>query len=76
MPGLKLGAIADERPVRVTVTLPAALHRMLLDYAEVHGRENGQSLTPEILVPAMLERFMIADRAFARQRRRSRVEKA
>jgi hypothetical protein len=30
---LKLGAIADDRPVKLTVELPAAVHRDLLAYA-------------------------------------------
>ena len=33
MAKLKLGAIADEKPVKLTVELPAAVHRDLLAYA-------------------------------------------
>ena len=32
MAKLKLGAIADEKPVKLTVELPAAVHRDLLAY--------------------------------------------
>ena len=32
---LKLGPIAEEKPVKVTVELPALLHRNLVAYAEV-----------------------------------------
>ncbi|WP_247302536.1 DUF2274 domain-containing protein [Bradyrhizobium sp. 48] len=35
MTKLKLGAIADDKPIRVTVELPAALHRDLVAYAKV-----------------------------------------
>lgn len=35
MAKLKLGPIADEKPVKVTVELPAALYRNLAAYAEV-----------------------------------------
>ena len=35
MATLKLGAIIDERPVRLTIELPAAVHRDLATYAEV-----------------------------------------
>ncbi|RUV13946.1 DUF2274 domain-containing protein [Mesorhizobium sp. M5C.F.Ca.IN.020.32.2.1] len=31
---LKLGAIPDDKPVKVTVELPAALHRDLVSYAD------------------------------------------
>lgn len=43
MTKLKLGPLVDEKPVRVTVELPAAVHRDLVAYAEVLGRETGQS---------------------------------
>ena len=38
---LKLGAIADDKPVRLTVEIPAALHRDLVDYAQVLGQGDG-----------------------------------
>ena len=34
MAKLKLGAIEDDKPVRVTIDLPAALHRDLAAYAQ------------------------------------------
>lgn len=34
MTQLKLSAIPDDRPVKVTVELPAALHRDLVAYAD------------------------------------------
>jgi hypothetical protein len=69
MSKLRLGAILDERPVKLTVDLPAAIHRDLLLYAEVHGRETGQAIDPSKLVAPMLARFMATDRAFAKERR-------
>jgi hypothetical protein len=73
MPNLKLGPIADDRPVRLTIALPAQVHRMLLTYAELHGRLTGQAAAPDKLMPAMLERFMLSDRIFAREwRKRAR----
>ena len=41
MAKLKLGAIADDKPVKLTIELPAALHRDLVAYAEALGRETG-----------------------------------
>ena len=42
MAKLKLGPIADDKPVKVTVELPAPLHRDLTAYAEILGRDTGQ----------------------------------
>jgi hypothetical protein len=70
MTRLKLGPIADDKPVKVTVELPAALHRDLTAYAEVLSRENGHPPTgPVRLIVPMLERFIATDRAFAKAKR-------
>ena len=69
MTKLKLGPLADDKPVRVTVELPAAVHRDLVAYAEALGRETGQSAEPAKLIGPMLSRFMTTDRAFAKARR-------
>ena len=44
MAKLKLGAIADDKPIKLTVELPAAVHRDLIAYAEALGRETGQPI--------------------------------
>ncbi len=70
MAKLKLGPIADYKPVKVTLELPAGLHRHLLAYAAVLARESGQPATaPVLLIAPMLERFMATDREFAKARR-------
>jgi hypothetical protein len=69
MSKLKLGPLADDKPVRLTVDLPAATHRDLIAYAEVLGRESGQAVEPTKLIAPMLARFMSTDREFARARR-------
>ncbi len=70
MAKLKLGAIADGKPVRVTIELPAPLHRDLVAYGEVLARETGQAaIEPAKLVVPMLARFMASDRVFAKLRR-------
>ena len=66
---LKLSAIPDDKPVKLTVDLPAAVHRDLVAYAEVLGGETGQAVEPAKLVAPMLARFMSTDRAFLRARR-------
>ncbi len=70
MAKLKLGAIADDKPVKLTVELPAAVYRDLVAYAEALGRETGQAISePAKLIAPMLARFIAGDRAFARLRR-------
>jgi hypothetical protein len=70
MTKLKLGAIADDKPVKVSVELPAAVHRDLVAYAEVLARETGRSVgDPMKLISPMIERFMATDRGFAKARR-------
>jgi hypothetical protein len=72
---LKLGAIADEKPVKLTVELPAAVHRDLIAYAKALARETGQPIAdPSKLVAPILARFMATDRAFAKARRKNQVE--
>lgn len=66
---LKLGALVDEKPVRLTIELPAAVHRDLVAYAEVLAAETGQVVDPAKLIVPMLARFMTTDRAFAKARR-------
>jgi hypothetical protein len=71
MAKLKIGAIESDKPVRMTIELPAAVHRDLLAYAEVHARETGQtSSEPGKLIAPMLARFMATDRGFAKSRRK------
>jgi hypothetical protein len=75
MAKLKLGTIADDKPVKLTVELPATVHRDLLAYAEVLSRENGQPIAdPSKLVGPMVARFMATDRVFGRARRKSQIE--
>ena len=70
MAKLKLGPIADDNPVKVTLELPASLHRDLTAYAEILGRESGHPPgDPVRLIVPMLERFMATDRGFAKARR-------
>ncbi|MFC3175461.1 DUF2274 domain-containing protein [Novosphingobium bradum] len=70
MAKLKLGPIVEDKPVKVTLELPASLHRDLVAYAAILGREAGNaSADPIRLIVPMLERFMASDRGFAKARR-------
>ncbi|MGE4061657.1 MAG: DUF2274 domain-containing protein [Sphingomonadales bacterium] len=77
MTKLKLGPLADDKPVRLTVELPAAIHRDLVAYAEILSRTSGQPASePARLIPPMIERFMATDRAFVKARRERTVQGA
>ena len=70
MTKLKLGPLPDDKPVKITVGLPAPLYRDLVAYAEVLARESGQpAVDPVRLITPMLERFIATDRGFARAQR-------
>ncbi len=69
MTKLKLGPLVDDKPVKVTVELPAAVHRDLVAYAAALAAETGgDAVPPEKLIAPMLARFMATDRAFRRHR--------
>ena len=70
MPKLKLSLVEDDKPVRLSLEIPAGVHRDLLVYGEVLGRATGKTVTPEKLIIPMLTRFMATDRAFASMKRR------
>ncbi|HUN98545.1 MAG TPA: DUF2274 domain-containing protein [Bradyrhizobium sp.] len=70
MTKLKLSAVSDDKPVKVTIDLPAGTHRDLALYAELLAKETSQAaVEPAKLVPPMITRFMASDRAFARAKR-------
>ena len=72
MTKLKLAAIPDDKPVKLTVELPAHVHCDLAVYAEVLARETGQRHEPAKLIAPMLARFMATDRGFAKLRKERR----
>ncbi|MBS0276046.1 MAG: DUF2274 domain-containing protein [Proteobacteria bacterium] len=70
MAKLRLGVLENDKPVRLTIELPASVHRDLVAYARAHASETGQQpLEPVKLIAPMLARFMATDRGFARARR-------
>lgn len=69
MPNLKLTSVPDDKPVKLTVELSAAVFRDLVAYAEAIGHESGQAAPePSRLIAPMLQRFMATDRVFAKLR--------
>ncbi|MFZ2871107.1 DUF2274 domain-containing protein [Zavarzinia sp.] len=76
MTKLKLGRIVDDKPVKVTIELPAALHRDLVAYAEILTRESKQEINdPLKLIAPMVARFILTDRGFAKARRSQSQQK-
>jgi len=67
MPKLRLAAFEDDKPVRLTIELPAKLHRDLIAYGRILGGDT--PIEPTKLVAPMLERFIASDRGFAQSRR-------
>jgi len=68
MSKLKLGPLQDDKPVKISVELPAEIHRDLLAYSEILARESGKAVEPAKLVAPMIERFMATDRGFKKMR--------
>ncbi|NKJ42533.1 DUF2274 domain-containing protein [Novosphingobium sp. SG720] len=69
MTKLKLGPLADDKPVKLSVELPAPLLEDLKSYAAALATETGAApVPPEKLIAPMLSRFMATDRAFRRHR--------
>ncbi|NPD17467.1 DUF2274 domain-containing protein [Xinfangfangia sp. D13-10-4-6] len=74
MTKLRLGAIFEDKPLKVTVEIPAGLHRDLTAYAAALARETGTGISdPTRLIVPMLERFIATDRGFSKARKRSQV---
>ncbi len=76
MTKLKLAAIDDDKPVKLTVTLPAVLHRNLVAYAEILSMEGGKPVEAAKLIAPMLEKFIASDRGFAKTRNATKKVKA
>ncbi len=70
MTPLKLGPLVEEKPVRMTIELPADVSRDLIAYADAHAAATGQpAVSPDKLVAPMLRYFLANDRGFAKLRR-------
>ena len=69
MAKLKINAIDNDKPVSLTVKLPASVHRDLVIYMEILKRDGKQLSDPSALIAPMLARFMATDRVFAKARK-------
>ena len=66
---LRLGPLPAAKPVRLTIAVSVELKEALDDYARLHADMHGQRVTPETLIPVMLQNFMVNDRGFQQARR-------
>jgi hypothetical protein len=66
---LRLGPIADDKPVKLTLELPASLHADLALYARLLADAGDAPIEPSRLIVPMIQRFIAADRAFLKARR-------
>lgn len=73
MDKLRITAIPDNRPVRMTVAFPAEIFRDLALYhqflVEEHGSDASVGKNAARLVPLMVARFIERDRAFLKKRK-------
>lgn len=77
MAKLKLTGAPDDKPVKLTVELPAVVYRDLVAYTEAISRESGGAVPePVKLIAPMLQRFMATDRGFTKLRREMAVQRS
>lgn len=70
---LKLAGLQDDTPVKMTIELPADIHRDLVLYAEVLSGDRERAYAPAQLIGPMLNRFMATDRSFVAAKTRQQV---
>jgi hypothetical protein len=67
---LKLSAVEDHTPVKLTIEFPAQVHRDLVAYGQaMAGEPGGKAHEPVQLVASMVAMFMASDRGFVRKPR-------
>lgn len=71
MTKLKLSAIPDDKPVKLTVELPAPVFRDLQSYAAILAKTSGEATPPDPakLIAPMVARFMATDKGFSRAKK-------
>ena len=66
---LKIGAIPDRKPKKVTALLPPDVHDAFQDYAAIHAQEVGAPAPVGELAGLMIASFLNSDTAFKRARK-------
>ncbi len=70
MTELKLPALPNRSPVKLSIHILPELAQALDDYARMYAAAYGREEPVTALVPAMLEAFLNSDRKFMRERGR------
>ena len=71
---LRLGPIPRTETVKLTIVLSARLKADLARYAELHAQTWGEPVDVAILIPHILETFIVRDREFHRLIRKDQVK--
>ena len=70
MTKLKLGPLVEEKPVRLTLELPAPVHHDLVAYAKALAVQTGGTVQScDKLITPMITQLMATDRGFAKAKR-------
>ncbi len=73
---LRIGAVPDRTPVKLTLSLSPETYASLSDYAAIHRREFGSETPVADLAALMIEKFLVSDAAFRRARKSLRQPQA
>jgi hypothetical protein len=66
MAKLRLGPVHDDKPITRTIKISTTLDADLRAYVDAYEKEGHGAMSVERLIPAILKRFMRADREFIR----------
>jgi hypothetical protein len=69
MADLKLPALPDRTPIKLSIAVLPDLHQALTDYAALYAQTYGREEPVIELIPAMLAAFLESDKAFGKSRR-------
>ena len=61
---LRLGPLPKLESTKLTFACPASLRADLDRYAALHAQTYGEAVDATVLIPHMLEAFMVGDRGF------------
>ncbi|MEH6810749.1 MAG: DUF2274 domain-containing protein [Hyphomonas sp.] len=66
---LKIGALPDRTPQKLTVLVDPLLASELDAYARIHSQKYGAEVSASALVPLMLETFLASDTGFRKAKK-------
>jgi hypothetical protein len=66
---LKIGALPDRTPQKLTVLVDPQLASELDAYARIHSEIHGVEVSTSALVPLMLETFLASDTGFRKAKK-------